>query len=155
MERIWIGLCSFASGVLAYYTGLNHALWLFAISTTLDTLTSIHAQTVAGGLKFNPFKKYFWKQISSNGLRCWMKKIFWEYGIYLVIAFAIDKYVFKNMIVFDVLDNQLTLPVLAVYLFAFIEMWSIGDNIERAGGVNLFKRILHFIPEKYRRLLDA
>ena len=155
MERIWIGLCSLISGALACYTGLNHALWLFVISTTLDTLTSIHAQAVANGLTFNPFKMYFWNQISSNGLRCWMKKVFWEYGVYLVIAFAIDKYVFKNMVVFDVLDNKLTLPVLAVYLFAFIELWSIGENIERAGGVNIFKRLLHLIPEKYRRLLNV
>lgn len=152
MKKLWLTITGFLSGVLAYYTDLNLALWLFGISTVLDTLTSINAQAYAAGLKFNPFKKYFWAQISSTGLRKWMKKVFWEYGIYLIIAFAIDKYVLKNMILFDMLNRKLTLPVIAIYLFSFIEIWSIGENIERAGGINIFKRVLHFIPEKYQKI---
>ncbi|MUV02102.1 hypothetical protein GN157_00120 [Flavobacterium rakeshii] len=153
MEKIWIALSTIIAGVLSCYTDLNLALILFAIATTLDTATAIHAQATIKGLRFNPVKGYFWKEISSTGLRNWMKKMLWEYGIYLIMAFAIDQCVLKNMILFKVLGRELTLPVLAVYLFAFIEMWSIGENIERAGGINIFKRILSFIPEKYQKLL--
>lgn len=151
-KKLYLSAASLMSGALAYYTDLNLALWLFFIATTLDTLTAINAQAVAKGYSFNPFKKYFWAQITSTGLRNWMKKVFWEYGIYLIIAFAINKYVLKNMILFDMFDRRLTLPVLALYLFSFIEIWSIGENLERAGGVNIFKKVLHFLPEKYQKI---
>lgn len=155
MEKTGITISTFISGILTYYTDLSLALWFFLISTLLDTLTSINAQAFSKGLKFNPFKKYFWMQITSSGLRNWMKKVFWEYGIYLIIAFAIDKYVFKNIILFDIFDRKMTLPVVAVYLFSFIELWSVGENIERSGGINIFKRILHFIPEKYLQIFKS
>ncbi len=58
------------------------------------------------------------------------------------------------MVLFDFFNRQLTLPVLAVYLFSFIEIWSIGENMERAGGINIFKRLMHLIPEKYRKIIN-
>lgn len=155
MEKAWITLTSFLAGLLAYYTDLNLALWFFCISTSFDTLTSIHAGAIAKNLSFNPLKKHFWIHISSTQLRNWMKKIFWEYGIYLMIAFAVDKYVLKSIILFDAFERQLTLPVLAIYLFSFIELWSVGENIERAGGINIFKKVLQFIPEKYQQIFKS
>lgn len=155
LYKIWTTVCTFFSSLLAFYTDLDLALSFFLLCTTLDTLTAIHAQAIIKGLKFNPLKKYFWGQIKSSSLRNWMKKVFWEYGLYLVIAFAIDKYVFKNFILLDILQRELTLPVLAVYLFSFIELWSIGENIEGAGGINIFKKILHFIPEKYQKIFNS
>ena len=155
MEKIWIVTSTLISGVLTYYTVLNLALWFFLITTFLDTLTSINAQALSKGLKFNPFKKHFWMQITSSGMRNWIKKVFWEYGIYLIIAFAIDKCVFKNIILFDFFDRRITLPVIAIYLFSFIELWSVGENIERSGGINIFKRILHLIPEKHLQIFKS
>lgn len=155
MEKIWIFISTLVSGLLACYTDLIPALVIFIISTCLDTATSIHAQAMLKGLVFNPFKKYFWNEISSTGLRNWMKKVFWEYGVYLIISFVIDQCVLKNITLFSTFDRELTLPVLAIYLFAFIETWSIGENIERAGGINIFKKILHLIPDKYQKLFKS
>lgn len=155
MEKIWLFIASIVSGLLACYTDLVPALFFFVISTCLDTATSIHAQALGKGLKFNPLKNYFWNQISSAGLRNWMKKVFWEYGVYLIISFVIDQCVLKNIILFNAEGRELTLPVLAIYLFAFIETWSIGENIERAGGVNIFKKILHLIPDKYQKIFKS
>lgn len=90
-------------------------------------------------------------EINSFGLRKWMKKIFWEYGIYLIIAFAIDKYVLKDIILVQIDNRSLKLPVLAVYLFSFIELWSVGENIKRSGGINIFEKLIHCIPEKFQR----
>ncbi|HEX8576990.1 MAG TPA: hypothetical protein VF677_11915 [Flavobacterium sp.] len=151
-EKFYLWLVSFVSGVLAYYTDLHLAFYIFLGATTLDTITSIHVDAVKKGLKFNPFRGYFWKQITSGGLREWAKKVFLEYGIYLIIAFMINEWVLKRMVLFEVFDRKLTLPVIALYLFSFIEIWSIGENIEKAGGTNLFKKILHFLPDKYQQI---
>lgn len=155
LEKIWITIVTLLSGILSYYSDLNSALWLFFICTSLDTFTAINAHALSKGLLFNPFKKYFWLQITSSGLRNWMRKVFWEYGIYLIIAFAIDKYVLKNIIVFDFFNRKMTLPVVTIYLFSFIELWSIGENIERSGGTNIFKKLLHLIPEKYQKIIKS
>jgi len=155
MYKAWTAASAFISGILACYTDLNLALFFFCFCTVLDTITSIHAQATLKGLQFNPLKKYFWTQIKSYGLRMSLQKIFWEYGTYLLIAFAIDKYVLKNNFIFEIYYRQLTLPVIAVYLFAFIELWSVGENIEKAGGINIFKKILHFIPDKYQRIFKS
>lgn len=152
IEKFYFWLVSFVSGVLAYYTDLHLAFYIFLGATTLDTFTSINSASVKKGLKFNPFKKYFWKEITSGGLRDWSKKVFLEYGIYLIIAFMINEWVLKRMVLFEVFDRKLTLPVIALYLFSFIEIWSIGENIEEAGGTNLFKKILQFLPEKYQQI---
>lgn len=152
IEKFYLWLVSFMSGVLAYYTDLHLAFYIFLGATTLDTITSIHAASIKKGLKFNPFKAYFWKEITSGGLRDWSKKVFLEYGIYLIIAFMINEWVLKRMVLFEVFDRKLTLPVIALYLFSFIEIWSIGENIEKAGGTNLFKKVLHFLPDKYQKI---
>ena len=152
MEKAWITLTTIVSGILTCYSDLNLALYLFIISTSLDTLTSIHANAINKNLNFNVLKKYFWNEIKSSELRKWMKKVFWEYGVYLIIAFSIDKYVLKNITLLHIENRELKLPVLTIYLFSFIELWSVGENIKRSGGVNVFEKIIHFIPEKYQRI---
>lgn len=152
IEKFYLWLMVFVSSMFAYYTDLQSALYFFLGATVLDTLTAIDVNARAKGLKFNPFKLYFWKEITSSGLREWLNKVFWEYGRYLVIAFMLNEWVLKNMIIFDAFDRKLTLPVVAVYLFGFIELWSIGENIEQAGGINLFKRVLQFLPDKVQQI---
>jgi hypothetical protein len=152
IEKFYIWLMTVVSGFLAYYTDLHLALAFFFCATTLDTASAIDVAARAKGLKFNPFKKYFWKEISSTGLRTWCEKVFWQYGRYLFIAFILNEWVLKNMIIFDYFNRKLTLPVVAVYLFGFIELWSIGENIEKSGGINIFKRLLQFLPENVQQI---
>lgn len=151
-EKLYLFIGTLLSGVLACHTDLLLALCAFAVITTLDTLTAIHASAFQRGVEFAPLKLYFWKQITSAGLRAWTKKVFAEYGVYLIIAFVISEWILKNIPVLEIFERRLTLPVMAVYLFCLIEMWSVGENIEKAGGVNLFKRILHLLPEKIQQL---
>lgn len=152
VEKLYLTLGTLATGILTYYTDLQLAVLTFGVLTTLDTLTAIHANARSKGLKMNIFKKYFWKEITSSGLRNWTRKVFAEYGVYLIIAFVLDQWVLKHMVVLNVFERELTLPVAAIYLFSFIEMWSIGENIERAGGINIFKKILHLLPEKLQQI---
>jgi hypothetical protein len=118
----------------------------------LDTITRINANAVAKKLKFNPFKAYFWREIKSDGFREMSNKVFGQYGVYLCISFVLDQYVFTDLII-NIYGEDLTLPVISLYLFSFIELWSIGENIDEAGGINLFKRVIHFLPEKVQKIV--
>lgn len=144
------------AGVLACYTDIDSAVYLFLAATVLDTLSAINAQAVAKGLTFNPLKKYFWMEIKSKGLREWAKKLLGEYSLYIILAFLLDKLVLKGMIIVDVLHWQLKLPVVVIYFLAFIEIWSIGENIEKTGRPNYIKKLVnYFMPAKFKKYLPG
>jgi hypothetical protein len=154
INKLYLIVTTIISTILSYYTGIHTALLAFAVITLLDTLTRINADSQKAGLEFNPFKLYFWRQIKSKGLRDMLRKIFTEYGVYLIIAFVLDRWILDGMILFNFNDKGLTLPVISLYLFCGIEIWSIGENIEEAGGTNLIKKVLHLLPEKVRNIFD-
>lgn len=149
--EIYLIISTGISGILTNYYKIDYALYCFLIVTSLDTITRINANALEKQLKFNPFRKYFWREIKSDGFREMLKKIFAEYGIYLIICFVVDKYVLDHINI-RVLSQDLSLPVVALYLFSAIEIWSIGENIDDAGGINLFKRVLHLFPEKFQKI---
>jgi hypothetical protein len=152
INKYYLIIITFISTLLSCHTNLKTALAAFTIITLLDTLTRINAQAKKQGLKFNPFRLYFYRQIQSKGLRDMCEKIFTRYGVWLIISFVIDYYILDRMILVDFNDKGLTLPVIALYLFCGIEVWSIGENIEDAGGVNIIKKILHLLPEKIQKI---
>ena len=152
INKLYLMIITFISTVLTYHTSLRTALYAFLIITILDTITRIHADATKEGLKFNPFKRYFYGQIKSEGLRNMMSKIFLQYGVYLIIAFTIDYYILDKAVLLNYNDKGLTLPIISLYIFSGIEIWSIGENIEESGGVNLIKRLLHFLPEKIQKI---
>lgn len=135
---------------------------MFAVATSLDTLTSIHAGAIKKGLKFNPFKKYFWLEIKSGLIRVWLRKVFMEYAIYLILAFCLDILIIQQQLPNfnisinqnDIFDFSLNLPVFVIWVLIAVEIWSIGENIEKTGKVNLIKRFAKFleqyIPEKFK-----
>lgn len=163
--KIWTAIQKFGfevylffAGIFSYflsnYARIDYAFYCFLIITSLDTVTRINAEAAAKKLKFNPFKGYFWAEIKSEGLRDMFKKVFTEYGVYLIISFVIDRLVFAGTITFNVYGSDIKLPVIALYFFSFVEVWSIGENIEESGGINLVKRVLHFLPEKLQKIIS-
>lgn len=152
LKKAYIWFTTFISSFLAFYTDLRFALYFFVGATILDTLTAIDAQAKDKGLVFRPWKKYFWLQITSSGLRDWCEKVFWKYGRWAVMAFMLNEWVLKNMVIFDMFDRKLTLPVIAIYIFGFIECWSIGENIEKTGDRNIIKMVFHLLPEKFQKI---
>jgi hypothetical protein len=154
MKEMYLAVCIFISSFLAHYTDIKTAFWAFIIITILDTTTRINAEAVKKGLVFNPFKGYFWAEIKSGGLRDMCKKIFSEYFVYLIISFVIDILIFKQNFLIDFMDRKLTLPVIALYVFSAVELWSIGENIEDSGGTNIFKRVIHLLPEKVQKIVQ-
>lgn len=152
IDKLYLIITSFISTLLAYHTSLPTAIYAFLIVTVLDTVTRIHADAEKQGLKFNPFKAYFYSQIKSEGLRGMMNKIFAQYGIYLIIAFTIDYYILDKSVLLNYNDKGLTLPIISLYIFSGIEIWSIGENIEDFGGINLIKKIIHLLPERIQKI---
>jgi hypothetical protein len=151
--EIYIAIATTISAFLTAYYKIDMAFFCFILITSLDTITRVHAEAVKKKLIFNPFKAYFWREFKSDKFREMLNKIFSEYGVYLIIAFILDTLVFDKLLL-NIYGQRLTLPVIALYLFSFIELWSIGENIDDAGGVNIFKRIVHLLPEKIRKIVE-
>ena len=70
-----------------------------------------------------------------------------------MIAFIVDVHILKKMVIIELWGDKLTLPMIALYIFSAIEIWSVGENIEKRGGVNLPKRVFHLLPEKIQKIL--
>lgn len=152
LYNIYLKLSLFISGLLSVYMGLQDSLRLLGILLMLDSVTRIHATAKAQEIKFNPFKKSFWGVIKSKGLKLMLNKAFMQYGIYFFIAFMLDNYILRQMAIIRFQEVDYTLPVVVLWLCIAIEIWSIGENIEDAGGINIPKRIIHFFDEKYQKI---
>ena len=150
---IYIVVATILSSFITAYYKVDLAFFCFILITSLDTVTRVHADAMKKKLRFNPFKAYFWRELKSTGFREMLNKVFYEYGVYLIIAFILDTLVFEKLLI-DIYGVKLTLPVISLYVFSFIELWSIGENIDEAGGINLFKRLLHFLPEKLQKIVS-
>jgi hypothetical protein len=155
-SKVYIFFLAFASWFFSTYP-IEDILLLFGIMTCLDTLTKIHAVAKSRKIPFNPFRKIFWLQIESPGLKLMGRKIFLDYSIPVLVIFCIDTLVFKNAIHFDLLTLKLSPPSAAILFFTGVEFWSIFENIEEAGGVNWLKKASYwfsgFLPEKWQEVL--
>lgn len=152
LYNIYLKVSLLISSVLSIYIGLQDSLRLLGIMLILDSITRIHATAKKQGLKFNPLTKAFWLVIKSKGLKLMLNKAFMQYGIYFLIAFLLDNYILKQMAIIRFQEVDYTLPVVVLWLCIAIEIWSIGENVEDAGGVNIPKKVLHFFDEKYQKI---
>ena len=156
-SKAYIFLAGFFSWFFSTYP-IEDILLLFVLSTLLDTITRIHAVAKNKGLKFNPLKKYFWKQIESQGLKLMGRKIFMDYSLPVIVAFLVDTLIFKNALHFDLLSLKLSIPSAAILFFTCVEIWSIFENLEDAGGTNWLKKSTHwfsgFLPEKWQEVIN-
>lgn len=153
-KQLYLTFASIVSTILTYFTDIRTAILAFLAITLLDTITRINASAVNKGLEFKPWKAYFWSEIDSKGLRKMCDKVFGQYSVYLILSFIIDSLILKNMVIIQLFNQDLTLPIVALYTFSAIEIWSIGENLEDAGLLNLPKRVLHLVPEKYRKIIN-
>lgn len=146
------------SWIASTYITLPYALLFFCICTTLDTKTRIEVNAKLKGIRFNPLKKIFWIQISTDGLRDWFRKVFKEYILYVIIAFALDALILKGALKFNVFNIKLDIPTCVVLVFSFTEIWSIFETREEIGRKNWLKTALTvfsgFLPAKWHEALN-
>lgn len=157
-SKLFLAISAFISVFLTLYVNFPTALVYFFIATTLDTITRIDCNARSKKLKFNPFKKYFWFQIKSDLIRVWFHKVFKEYLLYVIIAFAVDILLLKSAYKFYVLSFKLDLPTAVILFFSANETWSLFENREEAGYKNWLKVGLkactHFFPETWKSSLN-
>ena len=146
---LYTNIALFTSFLVGAYTDIELALLAFLIITSLDTYTSMRADK-----KINNINKPLWKLIKSSGLRRWCNKVFNDFGISLIIIFVVDILIFKKAITIPLMGRDLQLPIVGMYIFSFIEIWSIGENMEKAGGINIFKKLVDLLPEKIKKLFE-
>lgn len=153
-SKAFIFVASTAAWLTSTYVNVLSALAFFAIATTLDTWSRIDVNAKKKRLKFNPLRRKFWFEISSDALRIWFKKVFQEYFVYVIIAFALDILILKSCFKFNVLYLKLDIPTATIILFAFNEVWSIFENREELGKKNYLKKIIGsitpFFPESWQ-----
>lgn len=166
-SKAYISISLISAYFISNSIDLINSIIMFLIATSLDTLTSIHAGATKKGLKFNPFKLYFWKEIKSGLLRVWLKKVFFEYAIYLIIAFCLDILIIQQqlqnfsipILQNDIVNFSLNLPVFVLWVLIALEIWSVGENLESTGRINLIKRFAKFLeqylPEKFKAFFTA
>lgn len=150
--NLYLKASIFISSILSLYIGLEASIKVLGFMLLADSLTRIEATRRQKKIKFNPFKKEFWFLIKSKGLKLMLNKALMQYGIYFFIAYILDVHILKQMTIITFQNIDYTLPVVTLWVCIAIEIWSIGENIEDAGGVNLPKRIIHFFDEKYQKI---
>lgn len=124
-------------------------LWLLIF---IDLLTGIRKSLHQKGLKFNPFKTYFWKSIKSYLLRkTWVKT--YEYGIGIITIVILESLILGQTDI-ELAGKIFTISQLSAALPACVEVWSIFENFEAVSGNNILKKVMKYAKDRIlKRLL--
>jgi hypothetical protein len=142
-KSILLALAPIIAMILTIETFLL-ALFLLLI---IDLITGISKTLHQKKIKANPFNKNFWTAIKSKGFRDTCKKTY-QYLLFVIAFLIIDVLVLKGrLITIPLLGGEATLSEIAISALCFIELWSIGENIEAAGGINLLKKATVLLPK--------
>jgi len=154
--KAYLLFVTFFSWLFSTYD-LRGILLTFCLATVLNTLTKINANAQMKGIKFNPLRYTFWREIKAEGLKKMGRKIFLEYSVYIILAFAIDTWVFKNALHFDVMNLKLNIPTFCILFFTGIEIRSVFENMENSGKTNYLKLGIKYfeniIPNEWKKLI--
>ena len=154
-EKLTVGkkLLLLASPIITLLISMKLILLGLWLLITIDLLTGIRKNLHVQGIKFNPLKYYFWMAIKSYLLRKTWRKTY-EYGIGIIVVAILETLILGGTPV-SILSKTFSLTELSVVLPAMIEAWSIFENLEGAGGVNLLKRVSVLLPPDIRTILGV
>lgn len=117
----------------------------------IDTLTGIRKDLYNKGIKVNPFKMSFWQGVKSSGFRkSWRKAT--EYGLGIIVVTVLDVMVLGGTLSLTLGSAVFTLSKFAVVVASLIETYSVFENMEAVSGTNIFKKMIMFFPEQYKKL---
>tara|TARA_R100000544_G_C2204541_1_gene48546 strand:- start:193 stop:591 length:399 start_codon:yes stop_codon:yes gene_type:complete len=118
----------------------------------IDLLTGIRKAHYKNKIKFRPWKSEFWKIIRSSALRnTWRKTT--EYGTGILVFILLDALVFDESPLVKIGYNY-SLAELAAIVACLVEVYSIYENMEAVSGNNPLKRILSFLPIKFKTIFS-
>ncbi|MDC7251047.1 MAG: hypothetical protein PQJ49_14150 [Sphaerochaetaceae bacterium] len=142
-----------ATPILSVLISMKAAIFGLWILIFIDLLTGIRKNFHSKGIKFNIFKKIFWKSIKSYLLRQTWKKTY-EYGIGILVIVIFETLIF-NVPPFTILGGTVRISELAIILPGAVEVWSIYENLEAVSGTNMLKMFKKFLPANIAAVFNS
>lgn len=136
------------SPILIIILSMQTILLALVIIIFIDLLTGIRKAHHKSNIKFRPWKKEFWKVVKSKALRSTWRKAT-EYGVGVIVFTLLDALVFKSSPLVEMGYNY-SLSELAAIIACLVEVYSIYENMEAVSGNNPLKKILSFLPLKFK-----
>lgn len=125
-------------------------LWLLVF---IDLLTGIRKNLHLKGIKFNPFKRTFWKSIRSYLLRNTWRKTY-EYGFGIIVIVIFESLILGTTPI-TLVDKTFTIAELSVLIPSAVECWSIYENMEAVSGSNILKKIKLLLPSPLSNIFSS
>lgn len=142
-----------ATPILSVLISMKAAIFGLWILIFIDLLTGIRKNFHSKGIKFNLFKKVFWRSIKSYLLRQTWKKTY-EYGIGILVIVVFETMIF-NIPPLAILGGTVMISELSIILPAAVEVWSIYENLEAVSGNNILKMLKKFLPSNIRAIFNS
>jgi len=141
-------LIALLAPVGAVLFSVQAALIFLAMLIIVDLYYGIRKSFKEKELPFNPFKRSFWKNITSQGLRQSWKKAT-EYGLGIVVT-AFCQALFFPTFTITVLGGTFTILLFVIMCACLIEIYSIFENINTINPDNGINRIAKFIKKYFK-----
>jgi len=138
--------------IITAIVSMKAALIGLAILIFIDLITGIRRTHHEWEVKLNFFSKKYWLSIRSYLLRQTWRKTY-EYGIGIIVIAIFENLVF-NQVHINLFGKEFNITELAIVFPAIIEIWSIFENLQATGGVNILKRLKMFLPPIFTAVVD-
>lgn len=142
-----------SSPLLTIVMDMKSILTALFVIILIDMITGISKSFHVNKISSNPFKKEFWRNLKSSGLRSTWRKTY-EYGIGIIVFIILDHYVL-HVGKFEFINQKRNIVELAISVACVIEVYSIFENMEAISGNNLLKRLIALLPEKVKKVFKA
>lgn len=157
-SKVAIWLFTGIAWLSSTYVNLQSALLFFFIATFFQIWSKIDVQARQSKIPFRPWTKKFWFVIDLDILRDWLRLVFKEYFIYILLGFAFDVIILKSNFHFNVASVKLDIPTAFILFFSGIELFTGFRHREEIQSKNYLKVIFSifsgFLPESIKTALD-
>ena len=138
--------------ILTVMLNLQTALAGLGILIFFDLLTGVRKSFHKRKVKAYVWQRKFWREVKSYGMRATWKKTY-EYGMGIIV-FAVLESMVLSIDPIVLMSKSFTITELAIMTAAIIEVYSNYENMEAVSGNNLFKRLLQFLPEPIKKIIN-
>lgn len=138
--------------ILTVMLNSQSAIVGLALLILLDLLSGIRKDFHLKGIHAFVWQKKFWREVKSYGIRETWKKTY-EYGIGIIVFSIFESMIFR-MEPIDVMNKEFSITELAIMIASVVEVYSNYENMEAVSGRNIFKKMLEFLPEGFKKIVS-
>jgi hypothetical protein len=140
------------SPVLVILLSMKTMILGLFIVVFIDLLTSIRKSHYVEGVKFRPLTIEFWRVIKSKKIRVTFEKAK-EYSIYIIVFSILEGMILGGTEI-TFIGREYTLPELVIIGLFFIEIYSIGENLDAVSGSGTFSMLSRILPSQIRNIFQ-